>query len=279
MSDAKPNWDFVYSGQNGATTFASASFAEGASRRAYRGMRWTPAAKYGQKAVVKEFKDMYSWAQGDWDTADNTYKKAKDLADRFNVESRTNTPIRIVDYDIQKVISQGNEGTPKLNEWVMVEDFLEGDFQKYISNSGWVKPRCISEHPSMPAFAHWSWVHTGGSLMVSDLQGVRYDSKYVLTDPVILSLEGGYGSTDLSLVGMGLFFLSHQCTNMCRSLGIVNKRPDMSAIDLFMNSEFGSLVQMATSYFPKEKFDSLPAQTKRVIRDVLMKTFQPRYQY
>ena len=55
--------------------------------------------------------------------------------------------------------------------------------------------------------------------MVSDLQGVRYDSKYVLTDPAILSLEGGnYGSTDLSLVGMGLFFLSHQCTDVCRSL-------------------------------------------------------------
>lgn len=278
MSDAKPNWDFVYSGQNAATTFASASFAEGASRRAYRAMRWTPAAKYGQKAVVKEYKDTYSWAQGDWDTAVNTYKKAKGLADRFNDESHTDTPIRIVDYGIQRVIS-GNRGTPKLNEWVMVEDFLEGDFQKYISNSGWVKPRCFSEYPSMPAFAHWSWVHTGGSLMVCDLQGVRYDSKYVLTDPVILSLEGGYGSTDLSLVGMGLFFLSHQCTNMCRSLGIVNKRPDMSAIDRFMNSEFGSLVQMATSYFPKEKFDSLPAQTKRVIRDVLMKTFQPRYQY
>ena len=278
MSDAKPNWDFVYA-PDAATTFAPASFAEGASRRAYRGMRWTPAAKWGQKAVVKEYKDAYTWAQGDWDTAVSTYKKAKDLADRFNVQSRTNFPIQIVDCDIQKVSSQNNEGRPKLNEWVMVEDFLEGDFQKYISNSGWVKPRCFSEYPSMPAFAHWSWVHTGGSLMVCDLQGVRYDSKYVLTDPAILSLERNYGSTDLSLVGMGLFFLSHQCTDVCRSLGIVHKRPDMSQIQRFMNSEFGGLVQMATTYFPKEKFESLPPQTKQVIRDVLMKTFRPHYLY
>ncbi|KAL5470812.1 hypothetical protein EMCRGX_G028837 [Ephydatia muelleri] len=148
----------------------------------------------------------------------------------------------------------------------MVEDFNEGDFQKYISNSGWVKPRCFSEYSSMPAFAHWSWVHTGGSLMVSDLQGVRCDSKYVLTDPAILSLEGSYGSTDLSLVGMGLFFLSHQCTDVCRSNG--NKRPDMSQIYCFMNSEFGRLVQMATTYFPKEKFESLPPQMKQTIRDL-----------
>ena len=277
MSDTKPYWDFQYSPDVSAT-FASASFAEGASRRAYRAMRWTPPEKWGQKAVVKEYKDRYSWAQGDWDTAVSTYKKAKDLADRFNIESRTNFPIQMVDYYIGRV-SKSNEGTPKLNEWVMVEDFLEGDFQKYISNSGWVKPRCFSEYPSMPAFAHWSWVHTGGSLMVSDLQGVRYDSKYVLTDPAILSLEGSYGSTDLSLVGMGLFFLSHQCTDVCRSLGIVHKRPDMSQIQWFMNSEFGGLVQMATTYFPKEKFESLPPQTKQVIRDVLMKTFRPHYLY
>ncbi|KAL5470813.1 hypothetical protein EMCRGX_G028839 [Ephydatia muelleri] len=250
MSDTKPNWDFAYSPD---TTFASESFAEGVSRRAYRAMRWTPPEKWGQKAVVKEYKDRYSWAQGDWDTAVSTYKKAKDLADRFNVESRTKFPIQIVDYDIQPVIVTSDSTTrPKLGEWVMVEDFLEGDFQKYISNSGWVKPQCFSEHPSMPAFAHWSWVHTKGSLMVCDLQGVRYDSKYVLTDPAILSLEGSYGNTDLSLVGMGQFFSSHQCTDVCRSLGIVHKRPDMSQIQRFMNSEFGCLVQMATTYFPKE---------------------------
>ena len=45
---------------------------------------------------------------------------------------------------------------------------------------------------------------------------------------------------------------------MCRSLGIVHKRPDMSQIQRFMNSEFGGLVKMATTYFSKEKFESLP---------------------
>ena len=275
------DWDFQYSPGAG-TTFATASFAEGVSRRAYRAMRWTPREKYGQKAVVKEYKSSYTWAQGDWDVAVNTYKKAKEFADGFNVaaESRTNCPIKMVDCDIQKVTRRSTEGRPKLNEWVMVEDYLEGDFQKYISNSGWVKPRCVQEYQSMPAFAHWSWVHSKGSQMVCDLQGVLYPDKYVLTDPAILSVEGSYGSTDLALVGMGLFFSTHQCTDVCRSLGIVDKRPDLSQIQQFMNGQFGHLVKMATSYFPKEQFDSLPAQTKQVIRDVLMKTFQPyRYNY
>lgn len=275
MGDSKPNWDFQYS-PDAAATFAPASFAEGASRRAYRAMRWTPPEKYGRKAVVKEYKDNYSWVQGDWDTAVNTYKKAKELADRFNSECNTNFPIYMVDYYIGQVTSRSIEGRPKLNEWVMVEDYLEGDFQKFISNSGWVKPQCATVYKSMPAFAHWSWVHTGGSMMVSDLQGVRYDDqpyRYVLTDPVILSVEGSYGSTDLSLVGMGLFFLSHQCTDMCASLGIVSKRPDMSLINQFLKGEFGHLVQMATSYFPKEQYEKLPYQTKQVIRQVLMQTF------
>ncbi len=77
--NARPNWDFT-APTNGSATFATLSFAAGASRRAFRAMRWKPASKYGRKAVVKEYKDSSSWAQGDWDTAVKTYEKTKELA-------------------------------------------------------------------------------------------------------------------------------------------------------------------------------------------------------
>ena len=163
-----------------------------------------------------------------------------------------------------------DDSTPKLGEWVLVEDYLEGDYQKFISNSGWVKPQCMTTYKSIPAFAHWSWVHTGGQLMVSDLQGVRYSDKYMLTDPCILSLSRDYGATDLALIGMGLFFMTHQCTDICRSLGIAHKRPNMATMHQFLNEEFGHLIQLSTSYISKEEYEKLSAQIKERIRSILL---------
>ena len=263
---SEPNWDFDPS-DDCSVTFATAAFAEGASRSAYRAMYWKPVRKYGRKAVVKEYKEEYAWTQGDWDTAVEIYEKTEELAAQFNRRSGTNYPIQIVDRSVQKVIESSDGGTPKLGEWVLVEDYLEGDYQKFISNSGWVKPQCMTTYISMPAFAHWSWVHTRGQLMVSDLQGVRYNDKYVLTDPCILSLNREYGATDLALIGMGLFFMTHQCTDMCRSLNIAHKRPNMATVQQYLNQD---MIQLSTSYIAKEQYDRLPAHTKQHIRSILL---------
>ena len=266
---SRPNWDFAPSDYS--VTSASVSFAEGASSRAYRAMYWRPARKYGRKAVVKEYKHGYTWAQGDWDTAVEIYKKTGEFAAQFNRASGTNHPIHIVDYSVQKVIKTTDKCILKQGEWMLVEDYLEGDYQKFISNSGWVKPQCMTTYKSMPAFAHWSWVYTRGKLMVSDLQGVRYsDDKYVLTDPCILSLNREYGATDLALIGMGLFFMTHQCTDMCRSLDIAHKRPNMATMQLFLDKEFSHMIQLSTSYISKEQYEKLPAQTKKCIRNMLL---------
>ena len=265
---SRPNWDFVPPNEDANTSFATVAFAEGVSRRAYRAMYWKPAHKYGRKAVVKEYKHGYTWAQGDWDTALKIYQQTELLAAQFNsFVSWTNCPIHVVERSVQLVKSQIAGSTPKLGEWVLVEDYLEGDYQKFISNSGWVKPQCMTTYMSIPAFAHWSWVHTGGQLMVSDLQGVHYSDKYMLTDPCILSLSREYGATDLALIGMGLFFMTHQCTDICRSLGIAHKRPNMAAMRQLLNKD---MIQLSTSYIAKEQYDKLPAQTKQLIRSILL---------
>ena len=152
---SKPNWDFYPA--DASTTFATVSFAEGASRRAYRAMYWKPARKYGRKAVVKEYKDEYAWTQGDWDTAVQIYEKTEEFAIQFNTASGTNYPIHIVDHTVQKVIESDDTSTPKLGEWVLVEDYLEGDYQKFISNSGWVKPQCMTTYISMPSTPEGSY--------------------------------------------------------------------------------------------------------------------------
>ncbi len=269
----RPNWDFTDPNNDVSTSFATASFAEGASRRAYRAMRWKPASKYGQKAVAKEYKAAYAWAQGDWDTAVSIYEKTKELARKFNIASNADRPIRIVDYDVQKVSSRAVDGTPKLGEFVLVEDYLEGDFQKFTSNAGGVKPQCTTTYTLMPSFAHWTWVHTRGQLMVADLQGVRYDNEYVLTDPCILSVDRNYGATDLALIGMALFFLTHQCTDFCHSLDIARKRPDqmrLEGLGQYVQTHVIASYQFPTSYLSKEDYEKIPMEIREKIRAALI---------
>lgn len=278
--NAYRNWEFKYDANwpDDKSSFATLSFAEGASRRAYRAMHWKPVSKYGTKAVVKEYKASYAWAQGDWDTAVNTYEKAKELAKKFNEVSATNHPIHIVYYDIQKVVKQPTNATPKLGEWILVEDYLEGDFQKFVSNTGWVKPLCLTSYNSMPAFSHWTWVYTKGQLMVTDLQGVRYDDKYVLTDPCIVSINREYGANDLALLGMCLFFMTHQCTDMCRSLNIAAKRPDLKSMDVFYKQEIlVKMVQAPTSYLSEEEYEELPKQLRIQLRYVMVTALSIRF--
>ena len=262
---SRADWDFDPPDDDDAATasFAPKSFAEGASRRAYRAMRWTPG-KYGTRAVVKEYMEEYTWAQGDWKTAERIYKETKEFAARFNQVSNTNYPIDVVDYSIEKVISQSRDKTPKLGEWVMVEDYLEGNFQKYISNNGWVKPQCMTDYISMPAFAHWSWVNTRGRKLVCDLQGIRNDDGYILTDPAILSLQQEYGATDLAVHGMGLFFMTHQCTNFCHSLNISGKRPNLTFLQGHLTG-----IQFPTSYFSSEDFRKIPPYVTLMTRVAL----------
>ena len=104
------------------------------------------------------------------------------------------------------------------DEYAIYEDYLDGVYKKWVGNNGFIS----SESILLPAFAHWSWVHTGGERMIADLQGVcRPDlNSYLLTDPVILSVSAGgqLGSADLGIEGMSMFFLSHSCNQLCNFL-------------------------------------------------------------
>ena len=199
----------------GKASFSNTSFAEGRFRRAYKGTYLAPSSKKGQTCVVKEYKSNYRWAQSDWDKDMSLQKKAKELAKKFNKETGTTRPIYYVDCDAWKV-SKSSTGTPKLGEWCLVEDYLTGEWTKWNTNAGYVNPRANTV--SLHAFSHWTWVHTKGDAMVCDMQGVRRDDRYILTDPVICSTGQIYGATDLGEVGMAHFFSTHSCTSFCSHL-------------------------------------------------------------
>ena len=200
--------------------FDERPFAEGRFRLAYRGVYQLPLQKYGQQCVVKRKKDTYVWSPNGWDLCIKIQGTAQTLARDFNKHNQsrsimTGTPVpyTISFANIEKgVVTSGKFK----DEYAIYEDYLDGVYKTWVGNNGFIS----SESKLLPAFAHWSWVHTGGERMIADLQGVyRPDlNSYLLTDPVILSVDGQFGCTDIGVEGMSMFFLSHSCNEFCNFL-------------------------------------------------------------
>lgn len=195
-----------------SATFETTPFAHGRLRNAYRGTWTSPPEIRGRACVVKKYIDRFTWDPADWNETIKINDRAKELANSFNAHIGTSRPITYTDV---RVLQVPPSNPYKPNEYVTCEDYIPGNFTKWCSNYGHIS----SESTSLPAFMHWSWCHTNGEEMVADLQGVRRDDAYLLTDPAILSLSDAYGTTDMGVEGMTMFFLSHTtCSSFCSNL-------------------------------------------------------------
>lgn len=153
---------------------------------------------------------------------------AKLFAEEYN---RRGSPKRVDFNDAAVIKCLERRGQPLL----AVEPYLGGKFSKHSNNYGFV---AYDDRNTPQAFSHFTYCHSGGKLLICDIQGV--DDKY--TDPQIHSRDGkGFGKGNLGYEGMLKFFHSHRCNSICKFLNLPQHNPKQ--VDRGTTPEVNAMVQ------------------------------------
>lgn len=103
----------------------------------------------------------------------------------------------------------------KDNELIVIEPFLEGNYEKYINN---ICKESYETDKTISFFLHWNWVYTKGKSLLCDLQGVKRKNYFELTDPAVQSIDKIFGEADLGSCSLILFLANHKHNENCKDL-------------------------------------------------------------
>lgn len=134
--------------------------------------------------------------------------EAKLWAEIYN---RHNPPKKIDMFQVSILEFKNRPDSPLFH----LEHFIDGQYIKYNSNSGFVEDSHMRNTPQ--AFSHFTFECSNHDLIVVDIQGVGD----LYTDPQIHTSKGtDYGEGNLGVKGFALFFSTHICNDVCKSLGL-----------------------------------------------------------
>lgn len=147
---------------------------------------------------------------------------AKLLAEIYN---RHNPPKKIDMFQVAILEFKQRADKPLYH----LEHFIDGKYIKYNSNSGFVEDVHVRNTPQ--AFSHFTFECSNHELIVVDVQGVGD----LYTDPQIHTVAGTeYGEGNLGIKGFALFFSTHVCNDVCKSLGL--SQFDLSSCEMASNN-------------------------------------------
>lgn len=114
-------------------------------------------------------------------------------------------------------------GKTDIDEFVTVEEYIEGDFIKYINNNGELCGEDSEIRKKAESLAHFSYEKSKGRLMLLDIQG----SDHTLYDPEFASRQmmddaGNvqFCTGNLSMAAIDNFFSNHSCNMFCTILNL-----------------------------------------------------------
>jgi len=205
----------------------------GTQRIAYAGIvnRDHRGIEKGTKVVMKKFIDIPIWESGEWNDEIECYEMAKYLSDKWNKRKYMTKKLEL--YIPRKAVKKRGLGNKvKVGEWVLVERYLEGEWQKWNSNNGYVHHNTSPIH----AFCHWTYHHSKGRLLFCDVQGVKTKNSYILSDPCIVTnwdpkikdSKPKYGLSDGGIQCITSFFLNHKCNKYCKKHWLKPKYLDIT---------------------------------------------------
>lgn len=95
---------------------------------------------------------------------------------------------------------------------IIVEEFVEGEFVKFLNNTGAVCGNDSELRQKAESLTHFSYEKSNKQLMIVDIQGCGYD----LYDPEMASKEVG----NLTQTAIDTFVAAHSCNKYCELLGL-----------------------------------------------------------
>eukprot|EP01084_Bolivina_argentea_P044241 81438_1 len=154
-----PNFDnLTDDGVGGPEKFYRNHFAEGSCRYAYAG-KIVRGPRKGTLIVVKKWKQHHVYNDNFWDRDILCHNQCLELVSVWNSLNIINKRYELSLPWMSKCMSSNSQSNEKnkicINEWVLCEEYLNGKFIKFNSNSGYINSHYINA--SIQAFTHWTY--------------------------------------------------------------------------------------------------------------------------
>ncbi|KAG1709475.1 hypothetical protein DVH05_020130 [Phytophthora capsici] len=210
------NLDLKHTQQNTTIRLSRTCFAKGAMRSAHALLDCNMDAHLVAKCYFGKAASVASTSKHSLENDVKMQMVAKRLASEFSASDNIDKGVDFIFTCWYEVKDPKKAGLNSPMATFTAEPYIEGKYEKYNNNKGWIREDGLDFSETAQAFSHFTWQKTFGELMVVDLQGVGG----IFTDPQIHSKSGKFGYGNLVEVGMTAFFATHECNSVCSALGL-----------------------------------------------------------